>query len=565
MSYDLKPVKAPRLAGGMLRFFTGLIERGFTGRLLAGKLLKDAGISAFRKVEFSETPCNFPLMDPSDNAAAYTVVSDEKLTQLLANPDPRGFRFPSVLDFRKAYESKQTTPLAVAERVIEAVVTSNSGELPLCAIIQQQASDLRHQAEMSTQRWQAGQPLGVLDGIPVAIKDEVDVETYPTTVGTRFLGKHPATSDGTPVAALRRQGALIIGKANMHEIGIGVTGYNAHHGICRNPYNPEHYPGGSSSGSGSSLAAGICSVALGADGGGSIRIPSGLCGVYGLKATFGRISEHGAAPLCWSVAHVGPMTNRATDLALAYAIMAGQDQKDPNTGKQPAIELPDFNQTIDLKNKRIGVYRDWFQDADPEIVAANEAMLAAFVNEGAELIDIDVPQLENMRVAHVLSIASEMCASFETRYEAHKRDFGYDIRINLALARFFTARDYIRAQQMRTRALHIMDQVFDRVDVVATPTTGISAPRIKRDVVRSGESDLVTLSKIMRFQTLANLTGHPAVSFPVGYDRSGLPIGMQLMAPHWEEKRLLEFASVSEAHLERRKPMVYFDLLGGIQ
>ena len=163
--------------------------------------------------------------------------------------------------------------------------------------------DVMKQAREATQRIKAGKPLSIFDGVPVAVKDELDMVPYPTTVGTSFLGKSPAKEDATVVARMRAAGALLVGKTNMHEIGINVTGLNPHHGTTRNPYNTDHFTGGSSSGSATAVAAGLVPVAIGADGGGSIRIPASFCGVFGLKPTFGRVSEHGAAPLCWSVAH----------------------------------------------------------------------------------------------------------------------------------------------------------------------------------------------------------------------------------------------------------------------
>ena len=175
----------------------------------------------------------------------------------------------------------------------------------------------------------------------------------PPPSAQNFLGRVRRQKDSTTVARLRAAGALLIGKANMHEIGINPVGFNAHYGTTRNPYNTNHYTGGSSSGSATAAASGLCPVALGADGGGSICIPSALCGLVGLKSTFGRVSEYGAAPLAWSVAHLGPLAASAADAALMYAVIAGADLQDPNTHYQPAPSLADFG-NMDLRGLSFG-------------------------------------------------------------------------------------------------------------------------------------------------------------------------------------------------------------------
>jgi len=201
------------------------------------------------------------------------------------------------------------------------------------------------------------------------------------------LKKTPAERDSTIVARFREMGALLIGKANMTEIGMGVTGLNPHHGTTRNPYNPDHYTGGSSSGPATSVAAGFAPVALGADGGGSVRTPSSFCGLVGLKATFGRISELGAAPLCWSVAHNGPLAATTTDCALAYAVISGPDVDDPLTWHQPKPTLEGWN-NLDLSDLTLGVYWKWFHHSDPEVATACEKLLDKFGRMGAKIKEI---------------------------------------------------------------------------------------------------------------------------------------------------------------------------------
>jgi Asp-tRNA(Asn)/Glu-tRNA(Gln) amidotransferase A subunit family amidase len=375
--------------------------------------------------------------------------------------------------------------------------------------------------------------------------------------------KNVATEDSTVAARLRNAGALIVGKTNMHEIGINVTGLNPHHGTTRNPYNTDHYTGGSSSGSGTAVASGLVSVAIGADGGGSVRIPSAFMGLVGLKATFGRVSEYGAFPLDWSVAHIGPLAGSATDAALTYALIAGSDPADPFSMHQPTPSLKGWD-NLKLKGLKLGVYWQWFRHADPEVVAACEAMLKQFEAMGCTIHEVTIPNLEANRVAHAITIASEMAQAMDSVYDnAHRfKEHALDVRINLALARQFTSTDYVLAQRVRTRMMRHFHEAFGQVDMVITPSTAIAAPPIPKAALPDGESDLTTTMQIMRYAPTANMTGHPAISFPVGYTQKGLPIGMQAIGRPWDESTLLRMALAAEQVIERKAPQVYYKLLG---
>jgi len=550
--YDLKAVKIPRLAGGALRAFAEALENPLGASLLLGKLLEDGGITKIRRTVIDDAPTYFPIY-PAESKGTPS-------TDLLNIPHPpktkTGFSFATVHDFHNAYRDRQTTPDQVAEKVLGAIEASKS----LNTFIAVNRDDVMAQSKASSQRWKDGKPLSIFDGVPVAIKDEVDQTPYPTTVGTKFLGKSPVTKDSTTVARLRAAGALLIGKANMHEIGINPVGFNAHYGTTRNPYNTNHYTGGSSSGSATAVASGLCPVTLGADGGGSIRIPSALCGLVGLKSTFGRVSESGAAPLAWSVAHLGPLAGSAADAALMYAVIAGADSQDPNTHYQPAPSLADFG-NMDLRGLKMGVYREWFNHASPEIVAACDSMLKNFVSMGAQVREIEIPDLDLTRVAHVIAILGEMATAMQPYYEKHRRDFGLDVRVNLVIGRAFTSRDYVHAQRMRTQAMMNFNNVLADVDVIVSPATAVTAPPIPADAIAAGESDLSTVTELMRYVFPGNLTGLPAISFPVGYDSKGLPIGMQLMGRAWNEHTLLRLANAAETATEKKKPQAYYPIL----
>jgi Asp-tRNA(Asn)/Glu-tRNA(Gln) amidotransferase A subunit family amidase len=552
--YDLKSVKLPYLAGLPLRIFVSLLEGPLRG-LLIPSLFESAGIAWLRKRHFEEAPTNAPLSFTGTLAVGAERLSPEQWPTAPATPGP-GFRFATVHDYAAAYRGGQTTPEEVAQRALAAIEACDAGDPPLRAFIAVRREDVLRQAREAAERIREDRSLGVFDGVPVAVKDEVDVVPYSTTVGTAFLGMEPARQDATAVARLRAAGALLLGKTNMHEIGIGVTGLSPHHGTPRNPYDPAHYTGGSSSGSAAAVAAGLCPVALGADGGGSIRIPASFCGVVGLKPTFGRVSEHGAAPLCWSVAHLGPLAATVTDAALAYAVIAGADPADPRSLHQPAVSLAGWDR-LDLHDLTLGVYWPWFRHATADVVAACEALLAQFERMGAQVREVVLPDLEAARVAHTITIAAEMAQALDYAHDRHGREHGLDVRLNLALAREFKALDYVQAQRVRTRTIAHFKAALEQVDAIMTPATALAAPVIPPAALPHGESDLSTLVEIMRFVTPANMTGLPAIAFPAGYSATGLPIGMQAIGRAWQEATLLRLALAAEQVVERKAPRVY--------
>lgn len=555
MPYDLKTTKTPRLTGASLAAAVGLLEWPPARALLAPGLLRDTGVAAFRRVHLTEAPSVLPALPRQSSASAHPMAPPD-LAALAQPSRAPGFRGETVADFAAAYAEGRSTPLQVTERLLGLLETDAAEPR---AIVAWRRDDVIAQARAATARWQAGAPIGPFDGVPVAVKEELDVAGHATTAGTRFL-REPATTDATVVARLRSQGALIVGKTNMHEIGIDTSGFNPHHGTPRNPWDPRRYTGGSSSGSAAAVAAGLCPVAVGADGGGSIRIPASLCGVVGLKATFSRISEAGAYPLCWSVGHVGPLAASVADLALAYAVMAGPDALDPRTLHQPTPRM-DHSAEADLRGVRLGIFTPWLEDAQPGVVAAVRQALAGLQARGATLVEVEVPDLELCRIAHAVTILCEMATGLGPYLEPQRQAFGRGTRLNLALARMLTGTDYVRAQQARTRMTAHLERLFQQVDALITPTTACTAPLIRPDVMPHGESDITLTSALMRFAFLANLTGHPALSVPCGHDGDGLPVGLQLMGRPWEEHRLLTWAGAVEAAVERRTPPVHHRLL----
>jgi Asp-tRNA(Asn)/Glu-tRNA(Gln) amidotransferase A subunit family amidase len=354
MPYERRALRAPRLAGARLRLVCAAAEAPVIGPLLRRSMVARLGIGPFRRVDLGTiTPQGRPL--PPDRGQESGADDARVLVEEALSADASPSRAASLDDYAEAYREGRSSPSEVAERVIELVCADATQDPPLLPLLAQHQDDVRRQAESSSARWRAGAPLSPFDGVPVVIKDELHVTGYPTTLGTTFLGQGPAEEeDATAVARLRALGALLVGKANMHELGLGVTGLNPHHGSARNPYDPARATGGSSSGSAVSVASGLAPAAIGCDGGGSIRIPASLCGAFGLKATFGRVSEVGVPPLCWSVAHAGPLAGTARDLAATYAAVAGRDPGDRASLRQPPPDLEGYVRG-DLEGVRIGL------------------------------------------------------------------------------------------------------------------------------------------------------------------------------------------------------------------
>lgn len=560
--YDLKTPSFPQLTGKGLKISASIMNTPFLQGVIAPRLLRDAGISEFRTLEFNEDPCYTPIQAFGVNHTEERYDPGVLLTEIEAVPWKRAtVPHAGVREYAEAYRSGRIDPVEIAARIVKTACKCDSGTRSMNIFIAMDEEDIMAQARASRERLQQGKPLGILDGVPVAVKDELHQVPYPTTVGTSFLGKGPAPHDAFVVERLRKQGALLIGKANMHEIGINPNGLNVHFGAVRNPYNLDFDTGGSSSGPAAAVAAGFAPVSIGADGGGSIRVPAGYCGVLGIKPTYGRVSEYGAAPLCWSVAHIGPIAASVEDLVIAYGAIAGKDFRDPNSLYQPLVDIEGWN-SPDLSGVTIGVFRKWNNHCDPICSRNCEDMVKVFQRAGAIIREIEIPFLEAMRVAHGIIIISEMAAAISSHEKRDLETMGAGVRINLALAKILTASDYVNAQRMRRRAMGIFNDIFKGVDLIVSPGSAATVPPIPRGFESAGWSSLSTEIESMRYVFPGNLTGFPAITFPGGYDGSGLPLGIHAMAPPWQEALLFRLANVAEAFVERRLPDHHYPVLG---
>jgi aspartyl-tRNA(Asn)/glutamyl-tRNA(Gln) amidotransferase subunit A len=404
----------------------------------------------------------------------------------------------------------------------------------------------------------AGRYRGPLHGIPMAVKDLFQVAGMERTCGSKILAEGVANSDATSVARLREAGAIMLGLLNLHEFAFGPTGINPHVGTALNPWNTERVCGGSSSGSGCATAAHLAMATLGSDTGGSIRIPAALCGVVGLKQTYGLASRAGIYPLCESLDHGGPLTRTVRDAALVLDAIAGVDPADPSTA---GASIADYTALLGrpLDGLRIGVPRDFYFDRlHPEVEVAVQAALAVLEDLGALVEEAVLPcNREAVQGWNVMAMAEA-----RTVHGGHLRDraddLSPDVNERLRLGEGLTATDYIKARQSRSRARQEMAGVLARTPILAMPTAVIPSVPIDSGSIMVGDKEVIGWKALGQLTRLACFTGQPAISVPCGFTQDGLPIGLQLLGPWFEEPLLLQVADAYEQATEwhqRRPPL----------
>jgi aspartyl-tRNA(Asn)/glutamyl-tRNA(Gln) amidotransferase subunit A len=399
----------------------------------------------------------------------------------------------------------------------------------------------RRQAEAVDARVRRGDKLP-LAGVPFGVKDLIDVQGVPTTGGSRAFLDRKAAADATAVRRLVEAGAVVLGKTNLHECAFGFTGENKHFGDCKNPWNPARIAGGSSSGSAVAVALGICPFALGSDTGGSIRQPSALCGLTGLKPTYGRVSRAGGIPLSWTMDHVGPLTRTAAEAAAVLQLIAGRDPADETSRRRT---VPDYVEEIKgpVKGLRVGIPHAWFFEAlDKEVAAAVTTAIEKLMALGCKMTDVKLPRLEEALGAHRAIIFAEASSYYQPYLRDRAEKFGDDIRPLLQAGLFLPAVDYLKGQRTRRLIRREWARVFATVDCLVTPTTPVTATKFGEEKAALPGGDKPLVRAYLDLTLPFNLTGHPALSVPCGHARNGLPIGMQLVGRPFGEGTILRLA-----------------------
>ncbi len=381
-------------------------------------------------------------------------------------------------------------------------------------------------------------------GIPLGIKDLFDVAGVITTAGSKFFAESIPNEDATVVLKLRLSGAVILGKTNTHEIALGVTGVNPHFGEVKNPWDFSRITGGSSSGSAAAVSTGMCLAAIGTDTGGSIRIPAALCGVVGLKPTYGRVSTRGVIPLSWNLDHVGPITRTVRDAALMLAVIAGFDPHDPASVDTSVQDYPGHLEE-GVRGWRVALATgEYIEDSDTEVLAAVDKAAHAFKDLGAQVEKIDISWIGELALANSQMTQADGAAFHRERLREHPDWFGVDVYQRLQNGAALSSSEYALARRKQTEGRRRFEMFFEKFDILLLPTTPNSAPAIE-DI-----GAIEAARQLTRFTSSFNLTGLPALSIPCGFTEAGLPVGLQIVSKHWGEGKVLQAGHAFEQATE---------------
>ena len=468
---------------------------------------------------------------------------------------PTDICFLTIAEASRLIASGELSPVEVTNAHLERIERKDGELNSFITLMRDEALASARRAEAEIR---SGNYLGPLHGVPIGLKDLYYTKGVRTTVGSKIMGDFVPDFDAAVVERLRNAGAVIVGKLQMHEFAMGATSVNPHHGPAHNPWDVERVTGGSSGGSGAAVAASLCMGALGSDTGGSVRIPAALCGIVGLKPTFGRVSKYGVFPLSWSADTVGPMTRTVRDTAIMLSAMAGHDPRDPSSSDRAAEDYADALER-DARGIRIGVPNEYFYDMiDPEVEEAVSQSGRVFEGLGCTVDEVSIPIIE-----HSVGISSPimMVEAAEVHLDnlRHRADDISDgVRRRFEAGALIPAIEYVKAQRARALFNREIAKVFERFDILLSPTVPIPAPKIGEADLAVGERTEPVLGLLPRLTRPFNLCGVPTISVPCGFTSSGLPIGLQLAGRAFDEATVLRVAHAFEQATDwhtRRPPV----------
>jgi aspartyl-tRNA(Asn)/glutamyl-tRNA(Gln) amidotransferase subunit A len=509
-------------------------------RLLRAQL----GIDALRALAPEDRA---PL--PFSHAPLAARAHHQRTSEELALPLPSSWPRP-VASFAESYRNGRANPLEVVTRSL-AHARHLAGRVPtlgpLCGYDDEQA--LRA-AQESARRLAEGNARSEFEGVPIAIKEEIDTRGFVTRMGSNCLRRAVCSTDAVAVQRLRAAGAIVIGQTPMTEFGLSPLGANTHRHMPRNPHDARRLPGGSSSGSAVAVATGVTPLSVGCDGGGSIRIPAALCGVFGLKPTYGRVPQTGhGLPGATSVVHLGPLGASTRDLASFLEYASGSDAGDPASFGAPFSGPGAFTRALGrgVRGLRIGIDEDDWASLADDVAGPGREALDALERSGAVLVGVKLRLAPFAAPIGYLTIGVEAFTAMSEIRAHHLDELGQDMQLFLTGLETFRPDDYVDAQRIRAKVRLELAEALRQVDVLALPATAVSAPPVSDDEARSGFIDPPLLDAMCRFAFLANVTGVPAGVAPVGSDKNGMPVGVQILGDAWDEACVLQVL----AHLER--------------
>jgi aspartyl-tRNA(Asn)/glutamyl-tRNA(Gln) amidotransferase subunit A len=450
----------------------------------------------------------------------------------------------TIADLAEKLRARELSPIEVTEAYLARIAQLNPS---LNAYISVTADLAREQARAAEAELHRGQDRGPLHGIPLGIKDLLDLAGVPNTMGSKILKANVPSTNASAVERLEAAGAIILGKHNLHEFAFGITSENPHYGVVRNPWAGDRVPGGSSGGTAAAVAAGLCVAGLGSDTGASIRAPAAWCGIVGLKPTYGRVSRAGALPLAWSLDHVGPIARSVADCALVLQAIAGHDPRDAASAAEP---VPDFSADLALgvKGLSVGVPREYFFDlTEPDVDRLVREAIQALRDLGASVREVALPHVSHAQPAGNVIMSTEAAAWHASWLRERPDDYGADVLARIRGGLLVSAVEYLSSQQLRTLIQEDFRAAFEHVDVVVGPTVPLVAPAIGRTQDPGGPLNLPARAIANRDTIPCNLTGMPAISVPCGFSAQGLPVGLQIMGPAFAEPLVLRVAAAYEA------------------
>jgi Asp-tRNA(Asn)/Glu-tRNA(Gln) amidotransferase A subunit family amidase len=550
--------RSPRLSGLALRSAARVVRSRFGAVTLPRLLRAELKINELAALP-DDARAPLPLHNAPVQGRPPREGEDAKLD---APPAPWSGTSATYSD---AFARGTLTPSEVTERALS-LARQLASQTPTMAPLYLYADDVaREEAAASTARHRAGKARGPLDGVPCVIKEEMAIRGFPWGFGTHLYDGVKSPKDATVVARLRDAGAIIVGMTAMTEYGMTPTGLNPKRPMPRNPHAPECAAGGSSTGTGVSVATGLVPFGLGADGGGSIRIPAAMNGVFGIKPTWGRLSRESASG--GSVAHLGPLATSTLDLARSLEVTSGLDAGDDETRLAPPLVPGQFTRAIGrgVRGMRIGIEDSEWRDADDEVARAGREALRALEREGAVLVPVKLLLARYAAAIGYVSISVESRAILSKEWRDHADELTPDLQVTFATLDTITAPELLDAQRLRGGLRREVAAIFRDVDLLALPTTRSTAPRVSDAEFASGMLDAQVIEGLCRYAFVGNLTGLPAGTAPVGRDQNLLPIGLQLIGDAWDEATVL----AGLAHLERigaarvERPKISVDVLGG--
>lgn len=435
----------------------------------------------------------------------------------------------------RALCARELTAIEVTERCLQAIADRDPS---LNAFITVLAEDARRQAHQADAEIAGGRYRGPLHGVPISLKDLIDLEGAPTTAASRVRAGHRASSDATIVNRLRDAGVVFIGKTNLHEFALGTTNEDSAYGPVRHPLDLSRSPGGSSGGSAVSVLAGMAYASIGSDTGGSIRIPSAVCGLVGLKPTIGDIPTDGVVPLSGTLDHLGPMCRSVEDAALVYRALCGLPSPTPTSGRT-------------CGGLRLGVLRGYFTALlDADVESSVEQTYERLREAGVELREVSVAHAAEIASVYTLIALSEAAVHHAKTLEHRGDEYTMNVRLRLEMGRYILAEDYLRAQRGRDVLTREVDAALVGLDGLVLPSLPIPAWPIGASTVRIGTSDEQVRGLTLRLTQLFNVTGHPVVSMPCGRTPTGLPVGLQIVSRRGDTAALLDLAHCLELHVD---------------